>query len=71
MSSLTPPSRMPTPPIFGGYRPLPGVFDESRDPEGKLRPAWGGFVEKVETLGPSVLRERHESALQLLREHGV
>lgn len=46
-------------------------FDEMKAADGSVRPAWAPFVQRVERLGAEVLNERHTSARQLLREHGV
>jgi len=47
------------------------VFDEMRAAPGLIRPHWQPLVQGLERLGVDGLRDRSESATQLLREHGV
>ena len=53
------------------YRSQPGVFDEMKDASGQVRPHWRALVEAIEQHGLPEMRERKQSAQQLLREHGV
>lgn len=63
---------MPSPTgIWAAYRPRPDVFDEMRAPNGSVRPHWLPLVQGLERLGREGIKERSDSALQLLREHGV
>ena len=57
--------------LFSSYRPPAGVYDEMMDAAGCVRPHWRPFIESIEKLGAEGLRERQESAHQLLRDHGV
>ena len=61
----------PTSGMLAGYRPRPEVFDEMRAGPGVIRPHWQPLVQGLERLGVDGLRDRSESAKQLLREHGV
>lgn len=61
----------PTSGILAGYKPRTDVFDEMRTGPGPIRPHWQPLVHGLERLGVEGLRERSESAKQLLREHGV
>ncbi|HSI11476.1 MAG TPA: circularly permuted type 2 ATP-grasp protein [Chthoniobacter sp.] len=63
---------MPSPSgVWAAYRPRPDVFDEMRAPNGVVRPHWLPLVQGLERLGREGIKERSESASQLLREHGV
>lgn len=63
---------MPSPTgIWAAYRPRPDVFDEMRAANGGIRPHWLPLVQGLERLGREGIKERSESASQLLREHGV
>ncbi len=57
--------------VFAGYRAAAEVFDEMKTASGEVRAHWQPFVASIEELGRDGLRERRESARQLLREHGV
>ncbi len=59
------------PGLFASYHPRPEVFDEARAALGFIRPHWQPLVQGLERLGCDGVRERSESAKQLLREHGV
>lgn len=61
----------PTSGILAGYKPRTEVFDEMRTAPGAIRPHWQPLVQGLERLGVDGLRDRSESAKQLLREHGV
>ena len=61
----------PTSGLLAGYRPRVEVFDEMRAAPGLIRPHWQPLVQGLERLGVDGLRDRSESATQLLREHGV
>ncbi len=61
----------PTSGLVAGYQPRPGVFDEMQESPAGLRAHWQPLVQGLERLGVESLRERAESARQLLREHGV
>ncbi len=57
--------------LFSSYQPPPGVYDEVKDAGGDVRPHWRKLVEQIDLLGAEGLREREESARQLLHDHGV
>ena len=57
--------------LFGGYQPLPGVYDETYSAPGALRPHWRQFVELMNAMGPAELGRRWEQAQRLIRENGV
>jgi uncharacterized circularly permuted ATP-grasp superfamily protein/uncharacterized alpha-E superfamily protein len=72
MSSATEPGFAPsTNDLISGYAPKHLVFDEMKTAPGIVRPHWSPLVRGIEALGADGLRERRESARQLLREHGV
>ena len=72
MNSATEPTfASPAADFISGYAPSPQGFDELKSAEGSVRPHWGPLVEGISALGVEGLRERRESARQLLREHGV
>ena len=57
--------------FISAYTPRPDVFDEMMAAQGSVRPHWAPLMRGIEALGAEGLRERRESARQLLREHGV
>ncbi|MEI9897506.1 MAG: circularly permuted type 2 ATP-grasp protein [Chthoniobacter sp.] len=57
--------------VWAAYRPRPEVFDEMRAVDGAVRPHWLPLVEGLERLGRDGIRDRSESAFDLLRQHGV
>jgi uncharacterized circularly permuted ATP-grasp superfamily protein/uncharacterized alpha-E superfamily protein len=72
MKSATDPGIAPQLTDFvAGYTPRPRGFDEMKTAEGQIRPHWAPLVRGIMALGADGLRERRESARQLLREHGV
>src|SRR5260221_10618359 len=72
MTSATETSIMPSPSgVWAAYRPRPEAFDEMQAANGGVRPHWRPLVQGLERLGREGIQERSESALQLLREHGV
>ncbi len=72
MIPATEPNVAPEPPgLVTSYHPRPEVFDEMRAGLGFIRPHWQPLVQGLERLGRDGVRERSESAKQLLREHGV
>jgi len=72
MTSTPVTSVVPSPSgVWAAYHPRAEVFDEMRAADGTVRPHWLPLVQGLERLGREGVRERAESALQLLREHGV
>ncbi|MGB8169995.1 MAG: circularly permuted type 2 ATP-grasp protein [Chthoniobacteraceae bacterium] len=57
--------------FVSSYAPSPQGFDEMKTAQGSVRPHWAPLVRGLAALGTDGLRERQESARQLLREHGV
>lgn len=57
--------------VFADYRPTLDVYDEMKAALGFVRPQWLRFVHSVDSIGREALRERHDNARLLLREHGV
>ena len=39
-------------PLLAGYRPLPGIFDEMMDRDGRVRAHWRPFLAMLAALGP-------------------
>ena len=44
--------------LVAGYRPLPGVFDEMMDAEGRVRPHWHPFLSMLAALGGEEINRR-------------
>ena len=57
--------------LLEGYRPPPGIADELLDPEGRIRPAWRGFIQHFAGLGPEERARRFARGDQYLRDAGV
>lgn len=57
--------------IFHGYEPPKASFDELRDANGALRPAWKEVAGHFSAGGAAAMRSRRDVAVRLLREHGV
>src|SRR6267154_249163 len=57
--------------ILSGYRPLPGIFDEMMDPQGRPRPHWQFFLRMLAGLGTDEINRRFSAADRHLRESGV
>ena len=58
-------------PLLSGYRPLPGIFDEMVDRDGRLRPHWRPFLGMLAALGPQELNRRFAAADRHLHDSGV
>jgi uncharacterized circularly permuted ATP-grasp superfamily protein/uncharacterized alpha-E superfamily protein len=72
MIPATEPNVAPEPSgLFASYHPRPDGFDEIRAAPGAIRSHWQPLVQGLERIGRDGVRERSESAKQLLREHGV
>lgn len=56
--------------LFSGYTPVDGAFDELRDANGALRPAWAALAAQIGRIGLGELSRREESALRQLEENG-
>lgn len=56
---------------FDWYAPNPGRYDETRQPDGGLKPHWALFLKSLQQLGGDELERRREQGAQFLRENGV
>jgi uncharacterized circularly permuted ATP-grasp superfamily protein/uncharacterized alpha-E superfamily protein len=54
-----------------GYRPLPGVFDEMMDGDGRLRAHWRPLLSMLAALGEDEINRRCAAADRYLRNSGV
>src|SRR5271168_1064895 len=57
--------------FVSGYRPLPGVFDEMMDGDGRVRPHWQPFLTMLSALGGDEINRRFAAADRYLRDSGV
>jgi len=57
--------------ILSGYKPLPGIFDEMMDRDGRVRAHWRPFLSMLATLGDEEINRRRAVADRHLRESGV
>jgi uncharacterized circularly permuted ATP-grasp superfamily protein/uncharacterized alpha-E superfamily protein len=57
--------------LLAGYRPLPGVFDEMMDSDGRLRTHWQPFLSMLAGLGNDEVGRRFAAADRYLRDSGV
>ncbi len=57
--------------FVGGYRPLPGVFDEMMASDGRVRPHWRPFLSMLAALGSDEIGRRFAAADRYLRDSGV
>ena len=53
------------------YAPDPDRYDESRTPDGVLKPHWNYFIKSLQQLGCDEMERRREQGAQFLRENGV
>src|SRR5262245_28404651 len=58
-------------PLVAAYRPLPGVFDEMMNRDGRLRAHWRPFLGILAALGPEEINRRFAAADRYLRDSGV
>src|SRR4030088_2000096 len=58
-------------PLLSGYRPLPGIFDEMVDRDGRVRPHWRPLLAMLAALGPKELNRRFTAADRHLHDSGV
>jgi uncharacterized circularly permuted ATP-grasp superfamily protein/uncharacterized alpha-E superfamily protein len=58
-------------PLLAGYRPLPGIFDEMVDRDGRVRVHWQSLLAMLARLGPQELSRRFAAADRHLHESGV
>jgi uncharacterized circularly permuted ATP-grasp superfamily protein/uncharacterized alpha-E superfamily protein len=57
--------------LISGYRPLPGVFDEMMDADGRVRAHWQPFLITLGALGGDEINRRFAAADRYLRDSGV
>jgi uncharacterized circularly permuted ATP-grasp superfamily protein/uncharacterized alpha-E superfamily protein len=57
--------------LVTGYRPLPGVFDEMMDADGRVRAHWQPFLAMLGALGSDEINRRFAAADRYLRDSGV
>ena len=57
--------------LVAGYRPLPGVFDEMMDGDGRVRAHWRPFLAMLAGLGSEEINRRFAAADRYLRDSGV
>src|SRR5260370_17906065 len=58
-------------PLLSGYRPLPGIFDEMVDRDGRVRAHWQPPLAMLARLGPQELTRRFAAADRHLHDSGV
>jgi uncharacterized circularly permuted ATP-grasp superfamily protein/uncharacterized alpha-E superfamily protein len=58
-------------PLLSGYRPLPGIFDEMVDHDGRVRAHWRPFLAMLAVLGPQEVNRRFAAADRHLHDSGV
>jgi uncharacterized circularly permuted ATP-grasp superfamily protein/uncharacterized alpha-E superfamily protein len=57
--------------LVSGYRPLPGVFDEMMDADGRVRAHWQPFLAMLGALGSDEINRRFGAADRYLHDSGV
>ena len=57
--------------FVAGYRPLPGIFDEMMDGDGRVRVHWRPFLSMLAALGADEINRRFGAADRYLRGSGV
>ena len=57
--------------FVAGYRPLPGIFDEMMDADGRVRAHWQPFLAMLAALGAEEINRRFAAADRYLRGSGV
>src|SRR5262245_3469249 len=58
-------------PLLSGYRPLPGIFDEMVDRDGRVRAHWQPLLAMLARMGPQELTRRFAAADRHLHDSGV
>src|SRR3979411_2039715 len=58
-------------PLLAGYRPLPGIFDEMMDRDGRVRSHWQPLLAMFAALGPKQLSARFAAADRHEHDSGV
>ena len=57
--------------FVAAYRPLPGIFDEMMDDDGRVRVHWRSFLSMLAELGREEINRRFAAADRYLRSSGV
>ncbi len=57
--------------LLAGYRPLPGLFDEMVDRDGRVRAHWQPLLAMLAALEPQEIERRFAAADRHLRDSGV
>ena len=57
--------------FVAAYRPLPGIFDEMMDADGRVRAHWQPFLSMLAALGADEINRRFAAADRYLRGSGV
>ncbi len=57
--------------LVSGYQPLPGIFDEMMDSDGRLRAHWQPLLSMLSGLGGEEINRRFAIADRYLRDSGV
>jgi uncharacterized circularly permuted ATP-grasp superfamily protein len=57
--------------VLAGYRPLPGLFDEMMDRDGRVRAHWRPLLAMLAGLGPGEIGRRFAAADRHLHDSGV
>jgi uncharacterized circularly permuted ATP-grasp superfamily protein/uncharacterized alpha-E superfamily protein len=57
--------------LLAGYRPLPGLFDEMMDRDGRVRAHWRPLLTMLAGLGPGEIGRRFAAADRHLHDSGV
>ncbi len=57
--------------FVAAYRPLPGIFDEMMDADGRVRAHWRPFLGMLAALGAEEINRRFAAADRYLRSSGV
>jgi hypothetical protein len=58
-------------PLLSGYRPLPGIFDEMVDRDGRVRAHWQPLLAMLARMGHHELTRRFAAADRHLHDSGV
>ena len=59
------------PSLIIDYRPVPGVYDEMMDADGRVRAHWQAFLNNLQAMPPDDIGRCWETARRLVRENGV
>src|SRR6516165_4348927 len=57
--------------LVAGYAPLPGIFDEMMDADGRVRPHWHLFLARLGGMGADEINRRFAAADRHLHDSGV